>query len=120
MNKGNWRLKSWSEIGLESGLSDSYAKVFYGYLCGYAHASNLSILQLREARTAKIQKDLCSATIGYLLIALSKFIKSYTRVFTKSKPIYDSLNDKNVIEVWDAVGSRSLSEAQIDWTDFRI
>lgn len=107
--KGNWRLKSWSDIGLESGLSDSYAKAFYGYLCGYAHASNLSVLQLREAKTAKAQKDLCAATIGYILIALSKFIKSYTLVFPKAKSIYDSLVDKNIIEVWDSIGSKSLS-----------
>lgn len=120
LKKGNWRLKSWSEIGLESGLSDSYAKVFYGYLCGYAHAGNLSVLQLREAKNAKFQKDLCAATLGYLLIALSKFIKSYTQVFPKSKPIYDSLNDKNIIEVWDAVGSKSLNDVKIDWTDFKI
>lgn len=120
LNKGIWRLKSWSDIGLESGLSDTYAKAFYGYLCGYAHASNLSILQLREAKSAKIQKDLSSATIGYLLIALSKFIKSYTKVFTKAAPIYNSLVDKSVIEVWDAVGSKSLSEVKIDWTDFKF
>jgi hypothetical protein len=120
LNKGIWRLKSWSEIGIESGLSDTYAKAFYGYLCGYSHAGNLSILQLREAKTAKIQKDLSAATIGYLLIALSKFIKSYTKVFTKAAPIYNSLVDKSVIEVWDAVGSKSLSEVKIDWTDFKI
>ncbi len=118
LTKGNWRLKSWSSIGLESGLSDSYAKAFYSYLCGYAHASNLSVLQLREAKTAKTQKDLCSATIGYLLIAVSKFIKSYTKVFPKAKPIYDSLVDKKIIEVWDSVGSKPLSEVEVDWTDF--
>lgn len=120
LTKGNWRLKSWSSIGLESGLSDSYAKVFYSYLCGYAHASNLSVLQLKEVKTAKTQKDLCSATIGYLLIALSKFIKSYTKVFPKAKPIYDSLVDKNIIEIWDSVGSKSLSEVEVDWSDFEI
>lgn len=120
LTKGNWRLKSWSEIGLESGLSDSHAKAFYGYLCGYAHAGNLSILQLREAKTAKAQKDLCAATIDYLLIALSKFIISYTRVFPKAKSIYNSLIDKNIIEVWDSVGSKSLSDVQVNWTDFDI
>lgn len=78
------------------------------------------ILQLREAKTAKIQRDLSTATIGYLLIALSKFTKSYTKVFPKAEPIYNSLVDKNVIEVWDAVGSKSLSEVKVDWTDFNI
>lgn len=120
LERGNWRLKSWGEIGLESGLSDSYAKAFYSYLCGYAHASNLSVLQLRQAKSSRAQKDLCAATIGYLLIALSKFIKSYILVFPKAKHIYDSLVDKNIIEVWDSVGSKSLSEVQIDWTDFDI
>jgi hypothetical protein len=114
LTKGIWRLKSWSDIGLESGLSDSYAKAFYGYLCGYAHASNLSVLQLRQAETATAQKKLCEATIGYLLIALSKFIKSYTKVFSQAKPIYDSLIDRNIIEVWDSVGSKSLRDVQID------
>ena len=120
LNKGMWRLKSWSKIGLESGLSDTYSEAFYRYLCDYAHAGNLSILQLREAKTAKIQSDLSNATIGYLLIALSKFTKSYTKVFPKAKQIYNSLADKNVIEVWDAVGSKSLSEVKVDWTDFKI
>ena len=120
LTKGNWRLKSWSAIGLESGLSDTYAKAFYGYLSGYAHANNLSILQLREAKTAKIQKDLSTATIDYLLIALSKFIKSYAKVFPKAEPIYNSLIDKRIIEIWDTVGSKSLSEVEVDWTDFKI
>lgn len=114
LTMGHWRLKSWTSIGLESGLSDSYSKTFYSYLCGYAHAGNLSVLQLRQAETSKSQKDLCNATIGYILIALSKFIKSYTKVFPKAKPIYDSLIDKNIIEVWDSVGSKSLSEVQVD------
>jgi hypothetical protein len=120
LTKGNWRLQSWSDVGLDSGLSDSYAKTFYGYLFGYAHASNLSVLQLREMETAKTQKDLCNSTIGYILIALSKFIKSYTKVFPKAKPIYESLNDKSIIEVWDSVGSKSLSDVQVDWTDFDV
>lgn len=120
LHKGIWRLKSWRQIGIESGLSDSHAKAFYSYLCGYAHASNLSILQLRKARTAKEQKDLCEATIGYLLIALSKFIKSYIRVFPKARDIYDSLKYKNIIEVWDSVGSKSLADVEVDWSDFQI
>jgi hypothetical protein len=120
LTKGNWRLKTWSEVGLESGLSDSYAKAFYSYLCGYAHASNLSVLQLRQAKTTNAQMDLYEATIGYLLIALSKFIKSYIIVFPKAKSIYDSLADKMIIEVWDSVGSKSLSDVQVDWTDFDI
>jgi len=120
LKKGIWRLKSWSQIGIESGLSDSHAKVLYSYLCGYAHASNLSILQLREAKSAKTQKDLCSATIGYLLIAMSKFIKSYIKVFPKAKGIYDSLKYKNIIEVWDSVGSKSLRDIEVNWEDFKI
>jgi len=119
-NNGKWRLKSWTQIGLESGLSDSYAKVFYSYLCGYAHASNLSVLQLREARDKKSQIVLCNATIGYLLIAMSKFIIAYTKVFPKSVPIFKSLKYKAIVDVWDSIGSKSLKDVDVDWSDFKI
>lgn len=36
--KGEWRLRSWTEIGRSAGLHAINAKVFYSYLCGYAHA----------------------------------------------------------------------------------
>ena len=48
------------------------------------HAGNLSVLQVRQAITAKYQKNLCAATMGILMIAIAYMIKGYCKLFEKS------------------------------------
>jgi hypothetical protein len=108
--KGEWRLQYWTEIGRSAGLHDIHAKAFYAYLCGYAHAGNLSILQIRQANTAALQRSLCASSMTLVSIAMANMVKAYCAFFPKSM---ERLNQEpasvSLVEVWIGVG-RSAPE----------
>jgi hypothetical protein len=113
--KGEWRLSSWKEIGLSAGLDEIHAQVFYSYLCGYSHAGNQSVLQLRNAQTAETQKTLCAATINLMAIAAANMIKSYCRVFPNCQSILDNEKDLAAfVDFWVSLGSMSTQNGQND------
>lgn len=106
LNKGKWRLESWTKIAQSAGLSDLHANNFYRYLCDYAHTGNLSVLQVQQADTAESQKTLCNATIEFIMIAIANIIKSYCKLFPKSNAIL--LSDKDsakIVDLWIKIGS---------------
>lgn len=104
--KGKWRLRSWTEIGRSVGLHDTNAKAFYSYLCGYAHAGNLSVLQIRQAATAESQRTLCASSMNLVLIAMANMVKSYCAIFPKAMARLDQEPDRaELVEIWKKVGS---------------
>ena len=82
--KGEWKLLSWTEIARSAGLHDINAKAAYSYLCGYAHAGNLSILQLRQADSSEAQRSLCASSMNLVLIAMANLVKSDRALFPKA------------------------------------
>jgi len=103
---GEWRLRSWTEIGRSASLHDVNAKAFYSYLCGYAHAGNLSVLQMRQADTAESQRSLCASSMNLVLIAMANMVKSYCAVFPKAMARLRQEPDRAaLVEVWTGVGS---------------
>ena len=104
--KGEWRLRSLTGIGRSAGLHDVYAKAFYSYLCGYAHAGNLSVLQMRQADTAEFQRSLCASSMNLVLIAMARMVQSYCAVFPKAM---DRLSQEpegaGLVKVWVGFGS---------------
>jgi hypothetical protein len=85
LENGSWKLPSWTEMALSAGLSRTHAEAFYSYLCGYAHAGNLSTLQIRKAPTLQSQRALCGATVGVLIVSIANMIKAYCTVFPRSQ-----------------------------------
>lgn len=81
---GNWRTLSWREIALDAKLSNLHAEHFYRHLCGYAHSSSLSTLQLSQADTRDKQLGLFDVTMEVIKIAMSNFIFEYCKLFPKS------------------------------------
>lgn len=111
MQKGEWRLDSWKDIGLSAGLDETHAKKFYYYLCGYAHAGNISVLQLRQARTPESQRDLCAATISVIMIAIANMVKSYCKVFPKSHLVLTQDTEASrLVDIWITVGSTPMED----------
>ncbi len=109
--KGEWRLRSWTEISRSAGLHDINAKAFYSYLCGYAHAGNLSVLQMRQADTAESQRTLCASSMTLVLIAMANMVKSYCAVFPNAMVRLDQEPDRAaLVEVWMGVGSAALKD----------
>lgn len=121
LQRGEWRLSSWTKIALSAGLSEVHAKEFYHFLCGYAHAGNLSILQIRQARDAESQKTLCAATIGLIIIAMANMIKYYCSLFPRSNEEFlRSKEDVAFVDDWIQIGANSLDDIDVDWDKVNI
>lgn len=114
MLKGEWRLLSWTKIARSAGLHDINAKAAYSYLCGYAHAGNLSILQLRQADTAEYQRSLCASSMNLVLIAMANLVKSYCGLFPQAMARLEREPRRGtLVEVWVGVG-RSAPQDVLD------
>ncbi|MCK4385887.1 MAG: hypothetical protein KAW16_09565 [candidate division Zixibacteria bacterium] len=102
---GYWRTLSWREIALNAKLSITHAEHFYRYLCGYAHSSSLSTLQLSQANTKGTQLVLLGATTNVLKIAMSNFIFEYCKLFPNSQLELDkNASAKMAAEDWVRTG----------------
>lgn len=88
LNEGVWRLQSWTSIALSAGLNQAHADAFYRYLCSYAHAGSVSVVQLRQAQTAEGQRSLFAATMGLVMIVMAYMVKAYCAVFSRSQQLF--------------------------------
>ena len=116
INQGIWRLQSWTDIALSAGLNKTQAKAFYRHLSSYAHAGSLSVLQLRQAQTADVQRSLFAATMGLVMIAMAYMVKAYCTVFPKLQAaLQRDPNGAALVDQWVQIGATSLNEVSIDW-----
>lgn len=108
LEKGKWR-PPWTKLGLAAGLSRTHAEAFYSYLCEYAHAGNLGVIQIRSASTLQDQRTLCNATIGLLIISLANMINAYCEVFPKSRVSPEEDQDgTNLVRMWIEIGATPI------------
>lgn len=115
LEKGKWR-PPWTEMGLAAGLSRTHAEAFYSYLCEYAHAGNLGVIQIRNAHTIQSQRKLCDATIGLLIISIANMVKTYCEVFPKSQASLQQDQDgTSLVKMWIKIGATSIDNIRIDW-----
>lgn len=115
LEKGKWRLPSWKRMALCAGLSRTHAEAFYSYLCEYAHAGNLSVLQIRNAQTLVFQRSLCAATIGVLIISTANMIKSYCKVFPKSESsLQEDPDGAALVDMWIDIGATPTDNVKMD------
>lgn len=116
LNDGVWRFSGWTEIALSAGLNQTHANAFYRHLCSYAHAGNLSVLQLHQAQTAETQRFLCAATIGVVMITMAYMVKAYCAVFPRSQAaLQKDQSGALLVDQWVQIGATSLDEVSIDW-----
>jgi hypothetical protein len=106
--RGDWRLRSWTQMARSAGLHDINAKAVYSYLCGYAHAGNLSILQLRQADTSDSQLSLCAISMNLMLIVMANMVKYYCVLFPKAAArLQQEAFRATLVDVWVGVGQSS-------------
>ena len=109
--KGQWRLQSWTSIGVSAGLSEILAKHFYSYLCIYAHSGCQSAQQVGNAETTEAQIALCVATMKFIMIAMANMIKAYCQLFDKSNDVIQEDEDaKKLINQWVHIGTSIQNE----------
>jgi len=103
-----WRLAGWAKIGLDMGLDKSHAERFYSYLCSHAHSGYLSVLQVRQARTAADQRMLVEGSTGVLTIALAHMIRLYAGMFPRCAAALKAIpNAERIVQMWVAIGAGS-------------
>lgn len=106
LEKGQWRLQSWTDIGLSACLSKILAKHFYSYLCIWAHSGCQSAQQVSDAQTKETQKAPCIATMKLIMTAMANMIKAYCQVFEKSNDVLQKDEDaKKLIDQWVHIGT---------------
>ena len=121
LNGKYWRSKGWKSIALSAGLSEVHADDFYAYLCSYAHAGSLSILQIRQAENVIHQRGLVGATMGIAMICMAYMAKGYCAYFPKSNDsLQASERHKKIIQVWTEIGASNLDDVDIDWKKVNI
>ncbi|RWA45717.1 hypothetical protein AU476_01160 [Cupriavidus sp. UYMSc13B] len=88
--KGDWRAgRGWVALGVEAGFHPAYIGNQYSYLCGYAHASWLSVLQLRDARTLEQQAAMAQRSVSTALVLMSFFAQHYVALFPEAAAVLD-------------------------------
>ena len=76
-----WRLASWPDIAEDAGLTGYLAQNMYRHLCGYAHSSSLSILQIKQADQEKAQAKSIRSSISFMCMVTANFIGEYCELF---------------------------------------
>jgi hypothetical protein len=100
--KGEWRLLGWKAIALDANLSKMIAR-YYGHLCGFAHSSSLSVLQMAQAHQKHEQQLLIRPSIYAVNIVISNFITEYCSIFPQCQPIL-GYDDSELINSWIFLG----------------
>ena len=105
---GRWRQKSWRNIALDAGFNELHASAIYSYLCEYAHSGSLSTLQIRQAKTKKIQRSLFGGSMNVIMIAIANMTFSYCRIFPKgNKALEKNPQATNLARVWVNVAQQT-------------
>lgn len=91
IEKGNWKPKGgWHAITNKTDIHQRYFSDIYNHLSGHSHASFISALQIRDARSIEQQAMLAGATRQILCMVISHFIFSYVKLFPAAKTVMDS------------------------------
>ncbi len=99
---GDWRVGySWQDLGVSAGFHPAYFKMIYNYLCGYAHSSYISALQVGQAQSIEEQRDLASGMLQISLIIMAHFLFTYSTFFSSASEVLNNNPDaKRVSEIW--------------------
>jgi len=103
--KGFWRLDNpWVNLAKQSGFSEPFFRQQYKFLCGYAHSSRLSIIQIQQSKELEQQKEMAKASISVLMVVLAKFMYDYIQLIPELKAVEKDLEAFPMISIWKMVG----------------
>ncbi|CAN7782520.1 hypothetical protein LJR296_008117 [Cupriavidus necator] len=85
---GDWRAgRAWGAIGVQAGFHPAQIRDLYSYLCGYSHASWLSILQIRDARDLAQQATMAATSVSTACVLMSYFANHYVALFPEAAQV---------------------------------
>lgn len=99
---GDWKIAlGTSDLALAAGFHGSYFNNVYGYLCGYAHASYISALQVGQAKMLEDQFALVRSIMGIGVVTMAHFSCAYPKQFPGAQAVLDADPEaKLVAERW--------------------
>jgi len=103
--KGNWKLSSWGDIAKEAKLSRMLALDMYSHLCGYAHSSSLSVLQIKQAYEKHEEELLIEPSKIVVSIVAANMILEYCELFKLSKNVLNQDQEgMKLVDLWAKLG----------------
>lgn len=102
--KGKWRPLHWSEIATDAKLDSLIASHGYRHLCGFAHSSSLSVLQIKQAFRKGEEKSLYDASVITVNITIANMIYEYCELFTRAKDVLLAQNGVDLMDQWIRIG----------------
>jgi hypothetical protein len=104
--KGDWKTgRSWQVLAKESGLSESYFRNIYSYLCGYSHSSYAAAMQVGQAHDLAEQSGLSSAIFGVMCLCMARFATLYANLFPSARKVMER-ERQPAIEMWNISATR--------------
>lgn len=109
--KGDWLIGyKWGDLGKLAGFHDRYFQNIYSYLCGYAHTSYASAMQVGQARDIKDQSMLADSILGIGLVIMAHFAFAYVKAMPDAEKILNADTAlKQVAERWH-LGTEDMEE----------
>jgi hypothetical protein len=103
--KGNWRIdKVWADLAAEAGFQEAFFRQQYKFLCGYAHSSRLSIIQIQQRGDVAQQKALAKASVGVAMVVLAKFMFDYINLIPALREAQHEFEAYPMIFIWKSIG----------------
>lgn len=107
--KGEWRLNYyWHDLAKQAGFSEDFFRQEYKFLCSYAHASRLSVIQIQQGKTFQQQKGMAWHCIVLLIVILAKHMYDYIEIMPQLNSIKNELPKYSVILYWKDFGDKLL------------
>ena len=103
---GQWRLNySWSKIAKDAGIGGTVFDQQYKFLCGYAHSSRLSTMQIQQTKGIENQLMMARSSLAILMFVLAKHMFDYINIIPELKSSVD-LNSfqYKLIFLWKEIG----------------
>lgn len=86
--KGKWKPdEGWNKLGTLAGFHETYFKDIYSHLCGHAHASYISAIQIRDANNTEDQKALAASARNIGCLILAHFAFAYIKLFPAAEVV---------------------------------
>ena len=106
IRKGEWRLeKSWSDLAVAAGFEKIFFEQQYRYLCGFAHSSRISVIQIQQITDLDQQKQMLYGPMAILMVVLAKHSYDYIQTIPELRMAVDiSSTAYQLVLKWKQVG----------------
>lgn len=105
--KGNWRIdNSWADLAVSAGFNEGFFRQQYKFLCGYAHSSRLSVIQIQQSKSLEQQQEMADASIGVAMVVLAKFMYDYIQIIPALNAVQNELEAFAMISIWKTIGEQ--------------